>query len=240
MWWKRRQEIITSLCKFFQHLVVQILICMHHFLLSRCEHGILSSSYPGNVLMPFQGCLSFQLATDTSNLTVLSLREAARTGSRCATATKCNCRTNCATKRCPCRSAGNDCSSHCHPKHPGCTNRADLIENRNIECGISENSNIECDITEIDDKPLSLFEWRKRKLESRPARSSKRKQTYCSIELSEEELGVIRNGEWLTDRHILAALTLLKRQFPNMGGLHDTLFGVDLSFPKTTHPLSRY
>ena len=161
---------------------------MHHFLLSRCEHGILSSSYPGNVLMPFQGCLSFQLATNTSNLPVLSLREAARTGSRCPTATKFNCRTNCATKRCPCRSAGNDCSSHCHPKHPGCTNRADLIENSNIECGISENSNIECDITEIDNKPLSYFERRKRKLESRPARSSKRKRHIAVLNFLKKSL----------------------------------------------------
>ena len=35
---------------------------------------------------------------------------------------------------------------------------------------------------------------------------------------------------------IYMALALLKKQFPNMEGLHDSLYGADLSFPKSSHP----
>lgn len=180
--------------------------------------------------MPFQGCLPFQLATDSNILPVLSLREAAHGARRHTVISKCNCRKKCETKRCPCKSAGLDCSTHCHPKHPDCSNRGDLLDNRQIECEIIG--------VEEQNTPLSLLERRKRKLESSTSRSSKRgkRNADVTLELSNKELDVIRNGEWLTDQHMRLALTLLKKQFPNMDGLHDTLYGCDLSFPKTSHP----
>lgn len=75
---KRRQAISIDLChacvSYFND--IGIIACFVLFL-SRCEHGVLTSCYPGNVLMPFQGRLPFKPVDDTSHLPRLSLREAA-------------------------------------------------------------------------------------------------------------------------------------------------------------------
>ena len=194
------------------------------FSIIRCEQGVLSSCYPSNVLMTYQGTLPFVLPTDLSTVPIISLREAA--GARKLTH-KCNCRGNCENKRYPCKSAGIDCSTHCHPKQSVCKNRGDLKINK---------TDLDCKIPEANDNPVPVAERRKRKLEARSARASKKKKvTTDDAELSDEFLDVVRKGEWLTDEHILVVSNLLKEQFPVMNGLYDAKYGADLSFPHANH-----
>ena len=101
-----------------------------------------------------------------------------------------------------------------------------MVENRDCEVGIKH-------------EPLPVTRS-KRKLESEERRNKRTTTTRTTAGLSEEDVEVIRKGEWLGDAHMVFASSLLKRQFPQMGGLHDTKYGSDLSFPpKPTH-LCRY
>ena len=56
----------------------------------------------------------------------------------------------------------------------------------------------------MDDNPVPMAERRKRKLETRAARTVKeRKVTTINGEFSDEFLDIIRNGDWLRDDHML-------------------------------------
>ena len=123
----------------------------------RCEHGILSTYYPSSELMPYQGVLEFPSIDYNPNASTITLREAAQTQ---RDRIRCNCSSNCKKGRCSCRSAGLDCSSHCHPRNSSCLNKKDITS--------KDSSEDECIITKVESSDVvSDFAKRKRNLQLR-------------------------------------------------------------------------
>jgi hypothetical protein len=71
-----------------------------------------------------------------------------------------------------------------------------------------------------------VFESRKRSLQKKTQRPS----TPSIAVLSEEDTKVLNTNQPLTDVHVGCAMSLLKKQFPNFGGLEDPVLGSKLQF----------
>ena len=50
-------------------------------------------------------------------------------------------------------------------------------------------------------------------------------------------LKLIEEGSWLDDEYMRVTSSMLKAQFPNLVGIHDSILGQTLSFPVTSDPL---
>ena len=86
---------------------------------------------------------------------------------------------------------------------------------------------------------MILFQWQSEGRESSKQEQQKVNKTKVApvnLTYNDEFFDIIRNGNWLTDIHMLAASKLLKEQFPEMNGLFDTKYGGDLPFPNASHP----
>ena len=112
---------------------------------------------------------------------------------------RCECRTRCATRRCPCKLHKRSCGPYCHPGRK-CANvkkANDRIEKHHI------------DLTTTDD-----------------ASSSSSTDVWIKVgqtQLTVFDKEVVGSGEWLSDKHIHAAQQLLKQQNPCVGGLQDPM-----------------
>ena len=56
------------------------------------------------------------------------------------------------------------------------------------------------------------------------------------VSAHDKMLKLIEEGSWLDDEHMRATSSMLKEQFPNLVGLHDSILGQTLSFPVTSAP----
>ena len=113
----------------------------------------------------------------------------------------CECKTRCATRRCPCKQIGSFCSKYCHP---------------NRTC---VNSHQEASETE----PLSLSTEEETPVE-------KVWTTIGETTLLEEEKSILMNREWLNDKIIKAGMHLLKTAFPYISGFQDPMLQVTNTF----------
>ena len=113
----------------------------------------------------------------------------------------CECKTRCATRRCPCKQIGSFCSKYCHP---------------NRTC---VNSHQEASETE----PLSLSTE-----EETPV--DKVWTTIGETTLLEEEKSILMNRKWLNDKIIKAGMHLLKTAFPHISGFQDPMLQVTNTF----------
>eukprot|EP00731_Ephydatia_muelleri_P032821 Em0024g365a len=113
----------------------------------------------------------------------------------------CECKTRCATRRCPCKQIGLFCSKYCHP---------------NRTC---VNSHQEASETE----PLSLSTEEETPVE-------KVWTTIGETTLLEEEKSILMNREWLNDKIIKAGMHLLKTAFPHISGFQDPMLQVTNTF----------
>ena len=91
---ERKRVIRINLCRFIFFLCLDDYVCCSMY---RCAHGVLSNCYPGNVLMPFEGSLPFQLASHFTSQPVRTLSKTASARLK-TTSNKCNCHKDCATK----------------------------------------------------------------------------------------------------------------------------------------------
>ena len=66
--------------------------------------------------------------------------------------------------------------------------------------------------------------------EAKGGRVLTKKATTTSAEKLDK---AIKEGKWLGDIHINAALKMIKSQFPSLAGLYDSLLGQNLSYPVT-------
>ena len=180
--------------------------------LFRSEHGILSNWYPSGELMPFKGSVPFSYIKDHSKLPTITLREAAQTG---RDKLKCTCKKGCKDKHCACRAAGFNCSSHCHPKSKSCANQMES----------------DCEITGV----VKVEKSTKIKASQNEAKGGRvlTKKATLSTTSAEKLDKAIKEGKWLGDIHINAALKMIKSQFPSLAGLYDCLLGQNLSYPVT-------
>ena len=90
----------------------------------RCKFGILQTCFHAGDLEPFKAKYDIQVE-GWQEQPQLTLREAARRQAPWKPFTKnhCNCKPGtCETRRCYCKKAGIDCSTHCH-KGEGCKNK---------------------------------------------------------------------------------------------------------------------
>ncbi|KAL5506352.1 hypothetical protein EMCRGX_G007973 [Ephydatia muelleri] len=113
----------------------------------------------------------------------------------------CECKTRCATRRCPCKQIGSFCSKYCHP---------------NRTC---VNSHQEASETE----PLSLSTEEETPVE-------KVWTTIGETTLLEEEKSILMNRKWLNDKIIKAGMHLLKTAFPHISGFQDPMLQVTNTF----------
>lgn len=72
-------------------------------------------------------------------------------------------------------------------------------------------------------------------------RKTKRQRKECGqkdgdVKLTGVEVNLVKNGHMLKDRHIDAANQMLRKQFPEIRGLHSPFLGQSLSFPVTEPP----
>ncbi len=65
---------------------------------------------------------------------------------------------------------------------------------------------------------------------------AKKRRVYSEFKLLPKEIDCLRDGKMLQDRHIDAACTLLRKQFPDVRGLQTPLLGQNLSFNPTEPP----
>ena len=175
----------------------------------RSEHGILSNWYPSAKLMPFKGSVPFPYNKDHSKLPTITLREAAQTG---RDKLKCICKKGCKDKHCPCRSAGFNCNSHCHPKSKSFANQME--------------SN--CTVTGI----TKLEQSTAKKAYQTPTQLKRKVPAKKATATSDEKLDKPAiQGKYFEDVHINKAMKMIQSQFPSLAGLYNCLLGQNLSFP---------
>jgi len=84
-----------------------------------CSQGILDIHYQAADLEPVEA--EYSELEDIPETTI-SLTAVIRGQSISDESSSCNCRTNCSTRRCPCRRADNVCSLNCHHRNNDCIN----------------------------------------------------------------------------------------------------------------------
>jgi len=84
-----------------------------------CSQGILDIHYQAADLEPVEA--EYSELEDIPETTI-SLTAVIRGQSINDESSSCNCRTNCSTRRCPCRRADNVCSLNCHHRNNDCIN----------------------------------------------------------------------------------------------------------------------
>ena len=117
----------------------------------------------------------------------------------------CQCTSGCHT-RCRCRKMGQHCLRFCH---------------KGKECNNSERE------PQVPANPVTVPEL------SPPSKRRKHQDQWLCIEgsvLTVEDYNIIKNGEWLNDKHINVAQALLLKQFPNLQGLQSCNFAQTLTF----------
>ncbi|XP_062515516.1 uncharacterized protein LOC134190972 [Corticium candelabrum] len=113
--------------------------------------------------------------------------------------TQCGCHDGCAVlKRCICRRKQQLCSPSCHRGR--CCNSTIVDKSRTVTLDSSDE-----DTDEVN--PITGKMW------------------LPLMHLTLEDEQHLINSEWLNDQHISAAQELLKKQFPNVGGLLSPLIG---------------
>ena len=112
----------------------------------------------------------------------------------------CKCKSRCTAKKsCPCKKAGQLCSSRCHPMND-CANKISFDPNLTSSCVIPDSSYV----PSSSSQPLI---WKKQD----------------GIELTTTDKQVISSGKWLNDNVISAWQRMLAKKFPEIGGLEDTI-----------------
>ena len=108
---------------------------------------------------------------------------------------RCTCKTRCATKICPCKQKGSLCGSTCHPGRVSVNS-----------CGKQEMIYRFVDLTATEIvKDVEEQHWVT--------------ADYLKLTKQDEADLCSRSHAWLNDRHISAALMLLKKQHPHISGL---------------------
>ena len=109
---------------------------------------------------------------------------------------RCKCKTRCSTRKCPCRAQEHACGHLCHPGRT-CANTCNA------------------------DEPKELIDLTKAELQAQP--SDNLWIAVGETKLSVEDRNVLESQDWLSDKHIHAALQLLKKQHPQVTGLQNIL-----------------
>ena len=129
----------------------------------------------------------------------------------------CKCRSRCTAKKsCPCKKAGQLCTSRCHPMN-SCANKTSSDPNLTSSCVVPDSSYV----PSTGSQPPIL-----------------KKQ--AGIELTATDKQVISSGQWLNDNVISAWQRMLAQKFPEIGGLEDTIKQNAASFSVTKGKLFRW
>ena len=174
---------------------------------SRNKYGILDKCYGEGDLELYCGNTDL-IVEGWQSSPLLSLREAARclNGNQGCTY---NCGSGCKGKRCICQQKSVACSSKCHSGKP-CGNTSQHKQNirskteppakkrkkESIEIVAIISSDEEDEVV-----PLDMQTW------------------IAELDLNQKDKTELETGEWLSDKHIIAAQNLLGKQFRHIGSL---------------------
>ena len=200
-------ECLIILCT----LLIMIMCYLLCDIQSRCEHGILAICYGEGDLELYEGKLELQV-NSWNTAPVLSLREAAALSNpkNKIESSRCNCRSGCKTSHCACQRKNAPCNSKCHGG-TSCTNCSDeaVITPPRKKYKTALGSPIVISDTE---SPAPRDTW------------------IPELKLNANDKNIIMKGKWLSDKHIVAAQTLLKQQFSHIGGLQPPIFNENNSW----------